>query len=107
MKIITRYIFNKINYISMIFLSLVPLITALASICVLVVEPKLHEFNCSDLVQDSLDCDVCWCYEEGGFGCFCCTACHDRANDRANDNVNCYDDYDDSSDSFQAYAKKS
>jgi hypothetical protein len=19
--------------------------------------------------------DVCWCYEEGGFGCFCCTVC--------------------------------
>ena len=82
----------------MIFLSLIPLITVLTSICILTVEPKCHEFECADLVQDSLDCDVCWCYEEGGFGCFCCTVCHDH------DHVN---EYDDSSDSFHAYAKKS
>jgi len=83
----------------MIFLSLVPLITVLTSICVLTVEPKLH---CADLVEDSLDCDVCWCYEEGGFGCFCCTACHKHHHKCDED-----DEHDDSSESFHAYAKKS
>jgi hypothetical protein len=72
----------------MIFLSLVPLITVLTSICILTVEPKCNEFECA----------------ESGFGCFCCTACHDHVNDRVNDRVNYYDD---SSDSFHAYAKKS
>ena len=80
----------------MIFLSFVPLITVLTSICILTAEPKFHDYECADLVQDSLDCYVCWCYEEGGCGFFCCTACHDRVNE-----------YDDSSDSFHAYAKKS
>jgi hypothetical protein len=47
---------------------------------------------------------VCWCYEEGGCGCFCCTVCHDNDNDDDHCNVNYYDD---SSDSFHAYAKKS
>jgi hypothetical protein len=83
----------------MIFLSFVPLITVLTSIFV-ITSVKCNDFECADLVQDSLDCDVCWCYEEGGFGCFCCTACYDRTND----NVNCYDD---SCELFHSYAKKS
>jgi hypothetical protein len=45
-----------------------------------------------------LDCDVVWCYENGGCACCCCTVCHDH------DDV-----YDDSSDSFHShvYTKKS
>jgi hypothetical protein len=84
----------------MIFLSLIPLITVLTSICILTVEPTCNEFECADLVQDSLDCDVVWCYEEGGCGCFCCTVCHTHDHDHVT-----Y--HDDSSDSFHAYAKKS
>ena len=72
----------------MFFLPFLPLTTAMVSMLVLTINPKCYDFDCVDLVQDSLDCDVCWCYEEGGLGCFCCTACHD-----------------DSSDAFHAYAK--
>jgi hypothetical protein len=72
----------------MFFLPFLPLTTVMVSIFVLTVKPKCYEFDCVDLMQDSLDGDVCWCYEEGGFGCFCCTACHD-----------------DSSEVFHAYAK--
>lgn len=60
----------------MLFLPLVPLMTVLTSIFFITAN---NEFECADIVQDSLDCDVCWCYEEGGFGCFCCTACHDTS----------------------------
>ena len=59
----------------MFFLPFVPLIAALVGICIATADPQCHEFTCADLIQDSLDCDVCWCYEEGGFGCFCCTMC--------------------------------
>ena len=55
----------------MIFLSFVPLITVLVGMCI--VEIKCTKFDCTDLVQDILDCDVCWCYDEGGCGCSCCT----------------------------------
>ena len=85
----------------MMFLPFVPLITVLTSMFV-ITSVKCNDFECADLVQDSLDCDVFWCYEEGGCGCFCCTVCHDHAHDYVH--VNCYDD---SSDSFHAYAKKS
>jgi len=37
---------------------------------------RCNEFECMDVMHDVLECDVCWCYEEGGFGCFCCTVCH-------------------------------
>ena len=83
----------------LMLLPLVPLITVLTSIFILTSEPTCNEFECADLVHDSLDCDVCWCYEEGGCGCFCCTMCHDHAH--------VVNEYDDSSDSFHAYAKKS
>lgn len=83
-------------------LPFVPLITVLMSMFV-ITSVKCNAFECADLVQDSLNCDVCWCYEEGGFGCFCCTVCHDHRDDHAH-HVNYYDD---SSDSFHAYAKKS
>jgi hypothetical protein len=63
----------------MLFLPLVPLITAIISMCVITATSDCNEFECADIVQYSLDCDVCWCYEEGGFGCFCCTACHDTS----------------------------
>ena len=87
----------------MIFLSFVPLITVLTSIFV-ITSVKCDDFEWADLVNDSLDCDVCWCYEEGGCGCFCCTVCHDHDTHDTHDHDNYHDD---SSDSFHAYAKKS
>jgi hypothetical protein len=53
-----------------------PLVTVLMSM-VFLATVKCAEFECADIVQDVADCDVCWCYEEGGFGCCCCTVCHD------------------------------
>jgi hypothetical protein len=92
----------------MLFLPFLPLTTALMSIFV-ITSVKCTDFECADLVQDSLDCDVCWCYEEGGFGCLCCTVCHHRNDDDDHDDdhddPNAY--YDDSCESFHAYAKKS
>jgi hypothetical protein len=75
----------------MIFLSFVPLITVLISICALTAEPK----NCDivGVVQDSLDCDD-MCLFGGG----CCTERHRR-------HECCV--YDDSSELFHSYAKKS
>jgi len=83
-------------------LPFLPLTTVLMSIFV-ITSVKFNDFECADLVQDSLDCDVCWCYEEGGFGCLCCTVCHDDADD--DDDRASY--HDDSSDLFHSYAKKS
>jgi hypothetical protein len=86
-----------------------PLATVLMSMFV-ITSVKCTKFECADLVQDSLDCDVCWCYEEGGFGCFCCTVCHEHDHNHRDDDDNDDDDddcYDDSSESFHAYAKKS
>ncbi len=97
----------------MLLLPFFPLATVLMSgICIFASEINCMHFECTDIVQDSLNCDVCWCYEEGGFGCFCCTVCHkhehaykhDDDDDYDNDDDNCYDD---SSESFHAYAKKS
>ena len=82
-------------------LPFLPLTTVIMSIFV-ITSVKFTKFECADLVQDSLDCDVCWCYEEGGFVCFCCTVCHD---DDDHDDPNTY--YDDSSHLFHSYAKKS
>ena len=78
-----------------------PLVTVLMSM-VFLATVKCAEGECADIVQDVADCDVCWCYEEGGFGCFCCTVCHD---DDDHDDPNTY--YDDSSHLFHSYAKKS
>ena len=90
----------------MFFLPFLPLTTVMVSIFVLTVKPKCYEFDCVDLMQDSLDGDVCWCYEEGGFGCFCCTACHDHDHDHAHAHAHACDvEYDDSSEAFHAYAK--
>ena len=84
----------------MLLLPFLPLATVLMSMVVLTTV-KFNTFECTDIVQDSLNCDVCWCYEEGGFGCCCCCCCHDHD---ADDAV-----YDDSSESFHkhVYAKKS
>jgi len=63
---------------------------------------KCHEFDCTDVMHDMLNCDACSCYEDGGFGCFCCTVCHDPPT--------CDDQlYDDSSEAFRQhyYSKKS
>ena len=85
----------------MLLLPFFPLATVLMSgICILASDVKCcTRVECADIVKDTLDCDVCWCYENGGFGCCCCTVCHD-ADDA---------DYDDSSESFHkhVYAKKS
>ena len=57
---------------------------------------RCDEFECTDIMQDPLDCDACCC----------CTVCHDHEDDHDDDDPNLY--YDDSSDSFHAhYAKKS
>lgn len=82
-----------------------PLATVLMScVCIFASEIKCTEFACTDIVQDTLNCDVCWCYENGGCACCCCMVCHDD-----DDTALCKDNtlYDDSSDAFRAYAKKS
>jgi hypothetical protein len=58
----------------MLLLPFFPLATVLMGM-VVITSVKCTEFECTDIVQDVADCDVCWCYEEGGFGCFCCTVC--------------------------------
>lgn len=89
-----------------------PLATVLMSMVVLTTV-KFNTFECTDIVKDSLSCDVCWCYENGGFGCCCCTVCHDADADAAKyadtDTEDADAVYDDSSESFHkhVYAKKS
>ena len=89
-------------------LPFLPLTTVIMSIFV-ITSVKFTKFECVDLVNDTLDCDVCWCYENSGFGCCCCTVCHDDADDEHDPRnpADCSDVYDDSSESFHAYAKKS
>jgi hypothetical protein len=70
-----------------ILLPFFPLATVLMGM-VVVTSVKFTEFECADIVKDTLECDVCCC------GCCCC------------EDVD-YMLYDDSSDSFHAYAKKS
>ena len=71
-------------------LSFVPLITVLVGMGAVSLTCKSNDFDCTDIWRDILDGDACWCDEEGsGIGCFCCTI------------------YDDSSEEFHAYAKKS
>lgn len=56
-----------------------PLATVLVGMFV-VTSVKCTEFECVDIVHDCLDCDVVWCYENGGCACCCCsccTGCHD------------------------------
>jgi hypothetical protein len=53
-------------------------------------------FECTDIVQDVADCDVCWCYENGGCACCCCMVCHDAEDPLYDDDV-----------LRRAYAKKS
>ncbi len=90
----------------MLLLPFFPLATVLmGSICIIASDIKCTEFECADIVHDTLDGDVCWCYENGGFGCCCCTVCHNDDDDDDVDDPNTY--YDDSCESFHAYAKKS
>lgn len=92
-----------------LLLPFLPLTTVVVGMFV-ITSVKFTEFDCVDLVKDTLDGDICWCYENGGFGCCCCTVCHDDNNDNNNDNNDDNNDddnddvYDDSSDSFHAYA---
>lgn len=82
-----------------------PLATVLMSgLCIIASDIKCcTRVECTDIVQDTLECDLCWCYENGGCACCCCFCCHDHDADYDADLL-----YDDSSDSFYAYyAKKS
>jgi hypothetical protein len=82
-----------------------PLATVLMSgLCIIASDIKCcTRVECADIVQDTLECDLCWCYENGGCACCCCFCCHDHDADYDADLL-----YDDSSDSFYAYyAKKS
>lgn len=71
-------------------LSFVPLITVLVGMGAVSLTCKSNDFDCTDIWQDIFDCDVCWFDEKDRVGCFCCTVL-----------------YDDSSEEFHAYAKKS
>lgn len=74
-----------------------PLATVLmSSICIFASEIKCTEFACIDIVQDVANCDVCWCYENGGCACCCCMVCHDAEDPLYDDDV-----------LRRAYAKKS
>ena len=74
-----------------------PLTTVMVGMFV-ITTVKCNKFDCMDIVQDTLECDVCWCYENGGFACCCCTVCHDN-----DDDDQLHDDY---SQSFQSYYSK-
>ena len=92
-------------------LPFLPMTTVILGMIV-ITSVKFPKVNCVDLVKDTLDCDVRWCYDEGGFGCCCCTVCHKDEDDNNKDEDDKDDPhtyYDDSSDSFHAYvyAKKS
>lgn len=90
-----------------LLLPFLPLTTVVVGMFV-ITSVKFTEFDCIDLVKDTLDGDICWCYENGGCACCCCMVCH-NPDDSADDDALCEDNtlYDDSSDSFHAYAKKS
>jgi hypothetical protein len=91
----------------MLLLPFFPLTTVMVGMFI-ITTVKCNKFECVDIAQDVVECDACWCYENGGFACCCCTACHNDDNEDADD----HDDsneaqlYDDSSDSFHACARK-
>ena len=89
----------------MLLLPFFPLATVLVSgVCIIASDIKCcTRVECADIVQDTLECDLCWCYKECGFACGCCCS-HDHDTDHDADML-----YDDSSDSFHrhVYAKKS
>jgi hypothetical protein len=61
-----------------VLLPFFPLATVLmSSVCIFASDVTCTEFTCTDIVQDVADCDVCWCYENGGCACCCCMVCHD------------------------------
>ena len=53
---------------------------------------RCYDFDCMDIMQDTRNCDVCRCYDDVGFGCFCCTVCHSPESL-----------HDDSSEEFRSY----
>ena len=81
----------------MLILPYFPLVTVLVGLFS-ITYVKCHEFDCADVMQDTLNCDACSCYDDGGFECFCCTVCH------SSELL-----HDDSSDEFRQhyYSKKS
>ncbi len=70
---------------------------------------RCDEFECADVMQDVLECDAMRCYDDCGFGCFCCTVCHDRdpPTYEHNDNDVLYDDSSKEVRSQYYYSKKS
>lgn len=92
---------------AMLLLPFFPLATVLVSgVCIIASDIKCcTRVECADIVQDTLECDLCWCYKECGFACGCC-CCYDADHDTDHDADMLYDD---SSDSFHrhVYAKKS
>jgi hypothetical protein len=86
----------------MILLAYIPLATVLVGM-ISITYVRCHDFDCTDVMQDVLACDVCRCYEDGGFGCLCCT-CTVCENSEQSEQL-----YDDSSDAFRSYyySKKS
>ena len=92
-------------------LPFLPLTTVFIGMFV-VTSVKCTDCECNDLVRDSLDGDICWCYEEGGFGCFCCSCNICSSPHYATHATTCDIDavYDDSSQPFHAivtHSKKS
>lgn len=87
----------------MIFLAYVPLATVLVGMFS-ITYVRCHDFDCMDVMQDISNCDVCRCYEDGGFGCLCCTCTVCEKSEQL---------HDDSSDAFRShyysysYSKKS
>ena len=96
----------------MLLLPFFPLATVLMSgLCIIASDIKCcTRVECADIVQDTLECDVDWCYENGGFACCCCCCCCRHDHD-ADYDADYHADllYDDSSDSFHrhVYSKKS
>ena len=82
-----------------------PLTTVMVGMFV-ITTVKCNKFECMDIVQDTLECDVCWCYENGGVACCCCTACHDNDDHDDDDDDDDGPLYDDSSESFQSHYSK-
>jgi hypothetical protein len=78
----------------MLFLPYLPLATVLVGMFS-VKYIRCHEFDCMDIMQDTLACDMCRVHEDGAFGCFCCTMCE-----------NPEQLYDDSSEEFHSYYSK-
>jgi hypothetical protein len=59
---------------------------------------RCDDFECTDIMHDTLNCDAVRCHDDGGFGCFCCTVCHDHDTPTCDCQL-----HDDSSEEFRSY----